>query len=543
MARKCLKCNKRASFNTKGEKTGLYCADHKELGMIDVAQKRCLKCDKQPNYNVRGEKTGLYCADHKEPGMVDVKNKTCLKCDKHPNYNVRGEKKGIFCADHKEPDMVNVVSKTCLNCDKQPNYNVRGEKTGLFCTDHKEPGMINVKAKTCLKCDKQPNYNVRGEKTGLFCTDHKEPGMINVKSKTCLKCDKQPTYNIRGEKTGLFCGDHKELGMINVKAKTCLKCDKQPCYNMKGEEKGIMCSDHKEPGMVDVMNKTCLKCDKRPCYNVRGEKIGILCADHKESGMVDIEHKTCRKCEVRAYYGYAGKHPEFCYEHREINTIRDPRKRCLEPGCKEIAIYGIQTHEHCETHKLQYETNIVERKCQSCGLLGLLDKNNNCETCDPNAFKVIRLAKQNMVRDFLIAHGIPLSREDIDKMIDNGVCGKERPDFRIDCGTHILIIEVDEYQHSGRPCECEQTRMVNVSQSNGMPTIFLRLNPDSYKVKTKEHKMVATSKRLDHLLEWTKYHMQNVPTDFLSVMYLYFDEFEKGDERLETILKMEEVIQ
>ena len=54
-----------------------------------------------------------------------------------------------------------------------------------------------------------------------------------------------------------------------------------------------------------------------------------------------------------------------------------------------------------------------------------------CETCDPNAFKIIRLAKQNNVRDFLLANGIQFTS--IDRMIDGRVCGKERPDFFIEC--------------------------------------------------------------------------------------------------------------
>jgi hypothetical protein len=289
--------------------------------------------------------------------------------------------------------------------------------------------------------------------------------------------------------------------------------------------------------MINIMDRTCEKCDRLPVFNIKGTKTPRFCAEHKEPHMVDIKNRTCEKCNRRAIYGYAGKTVTFCYEHREINTIKFPRKRCLESTCKEIAIYGIRTHEHCELHKNMYEINIVERKCKSCGLLGLLDKNEHCETCDPNAFKIIQLAKQNMVRDFLLASEIQL--EEIDKIIDNGVCGKERPDFRIDCDTHILIIEVDEHQHSERPCECEQTRMVNISQSNGMPTIFIRFNPDPYKVKKKGQKMVGTSKRLEHLLEWIKYYKSHQPTDFLSVMYLYFNGFEKGNESLQTILKME----
>jgi hypothetical protein len=180
---------------------------------------------------------------------------------------------------------------------------------------------------------------------------------------------------------------------------------------------------------------------------------------------------------------------------------------------------------------------MLEQRCNSCTLLTIVDSAGRCETCDPAAFKRIRLAKQNMVRDFLLAHGVTF--ESIDRAVDGGVCGKERPDFYIDCGTHILIIEVDEHQHAGRPCECEQTRMVNISQSNGMKTIFLRWNPDKYRT-CKGTKMDTTVRRLDVLLEYIKHHKTIPPPDFLNVIYLYFDDFVYGDAKVETIIAMEE---
>lgn len=59
--------------------------------------------------------------------------------------------------------------------------------------------------------------------------------------------------------------------------------------------------------------------------------------------------------------------------------------------------------------------------------------------------------------------------------------GRERPDFVWDCKTHMVILEVDEYQHSSRNCECEQTRMANITSSFGMPCLWIRYNPDEYK--------------------------------------------------------------
>ncbi|KAI9101298.1 hypothetical protein DFS34DRAFT_648176 [Phlyctochytrium arcticum] len=45
----------------------------------------------------------------------------------------------------------------------------------------------------------------------------------------------------------------------------------------------------------------------------------------------------------------------------------------------------------------------------------------------------------------------------------------------------MLVVEVDEDQHSSSACECEPTRMVNISQSFGMATVFLGWNPGEYR--------------------------------------------------------------
>jgi hypothetical protein len=142
--------------------------------------------------------------------------------------------------------------------------------------------------------------------------------------------------------------------------------------------------------------------------------------------------------------------------------------------------------------------------------------------------------KQNLVIDNLKLHGFKPAI--CDRMIDGGACGLEKPDCFFDCGTFGIILEIDEHQHRNRDCLCEQTRMVNVSQSIGMPVIFLRFNPDEYKVKNGYVKE-SMSDRLETLREWIKYY-QNQPSlpYFLSVKYLFFNDYDKTDGSLTCIL-------
>ena len=46
-------------------------------------------CDKRASFNQKGERTPLFCTAHKKEGMVDVINKTCVDC------NVRPQKKSL----------------------------------------------------------------------------------------------------------------------------------------------------------------------------------------------------------------------------------------------------------------------------------------------------------------------------------------------------------------------------------------------------------------------------------------------------------------
>ncbi|KAI9004794.1 hypothetical protein BC832DRAFT_540183 [Gaertneriomyces semiglobifer] len=293
-------------------------------------------------------------------------------------------------------------------------------------------------------------------------------------------------HNAPGETGRRFCAQHWAAGMVDP-VKICEHdgCGKHPNFHFPGKlrpgfaqrnddpgmSKRSFCSDHKEPGMVDLIPVNV--CQAEGCmvlasFNLPGEIKPVYCKVHKEPAMVEVIKKRCERsgCDVTATYGYPGQPVRFCWSHREPKTIAKPRKRCEESRCSELPIDGMTEREHCAQHKSPDAVNILGHPCVSCGLLGILDSNGHCETCDPDMFKRMRLAKQNVVKDFLKANNVDAV---VDRIIDAGDCGRERPDFWIDCGTHILVMEVDEHQHSGRACECEQTKMVNIIPPTARP--------------------------------------------------------------------------
>ena len=114
-----------------------------------------------------------------------------------------------------------------------------------------------------------------------------------------------------------------------------------------------------------------------------------------------------------------------------------------------------------------------------------------------------------------------------DMILDRGECLRYRPDFVFDAGTHFVVLEVDENQHMSYACECEQQRMVNISQAIGMPTAFVRYNPDVYKPKPGSTAATARE-REDTLCAWLSHMLKpeaNPATrgGFCDVLYLFYD--------------------
>jgi hypothetical protein len=96
----------------------------------------------------------------------------------------------------------------------------------------------------------------------------------------------------------------------------------------------------------------------------------------------------------------------------------------------------------------------------------------------PKKFKI----KENHVREYL--------KEEITMIFDRKVedgCSLRRPDVRVDFGTHTVIVECDENQHTGYSCETK--RMMEIFQDCGSrPIVFLRFNPDAYEEGGKKYK-------------------------------------------------------
>jgi hypothetical protein len=339
-------------------------------------------------------------------------------------------------------------------CKIRPLYNNKGETKALYCSAHKKEEMVDVINKKCIECNKQPAYNNEGDKKALYCSQHKKEGMVNVRSKTCLECEKIPIFNNEGETKGAYCTTHKKEGMIDVKNNTCLECNKLPIFNKECETKGLYCATHKKEGMIDVKNKTCIHpdCKVLPVFNNKSETKGLYCATHKKEGMLDVRHKTCLECNVRPVFNNESETKGlYCVTHKKEGMVDMKTKTCKSEWCL---------------------TQVREKY------------DDYCLFCYINLFPDKPVSRNYKTKEYAVVEHVKNKFHNYNWIIDkiiNGGCSKRRPDLLLDLLYQIVIVEIDENQHTDYDCSCQNKRIMELSQDLGhRPIVFIRFNPDDY---------------------------------------------------------------
>jgi len=214
--------------------------------------------------------------------------------------------------------------------------------------------------------------------------------------------------------------------------------------------------------------------------------------------------------------------------------ITSPTKPCQTTSCKQLGTHESNGTRFCEEHKPANAENLGIATCISCGLDDILT-NGKCITCDPTIQKIRQHAKENRIKDILIAAGFKFIH---DKMLEGPSCGRERPDFQLDCGSHFVYIEVDEHQHQSYACECEQTRMINLVEVRGIPVRWIRYNPDYYE-PTKGQRYVKQEQREKKLIEYVTYAINHTPQEdgvISNVLYLFYDDYDTTKQTWHTLL-------
>jgi len=408
------------------------------------------------------------------------------------------------------------------DCNIQPTFNKEGEKKALYCSAHKMEGMVDVISKTCLECNKRPAFNTQGEKKALYCSAHKMEGMVDVKNKTCIHegCNKHPIFNINGETKALYCSAHKMEGMVNVITKTCIHegCKKHPTFNINGETKTLYCSAHKIEGMVDVKHKTCIHegCKKQPAFNINGKTKALYCSAHKMEGMVNVISKTC-----------------------------------IHEGCNKRPLFNINGETktlYCSAHKMEGMVNVISKTCKSvwCSTHSTEKYDGYCLYCYTNLFPDKPIYRNYKTKEYAVVEYIKNKFTNLnwiaDKIVSGG-CSKRRPDLVLDMLYQIIIVEIDENQHTNYDCSCENKRLMELSQDFAhRPIVFIRFNPDDYEKDgtnitscwsidkrgmcvVKKSKISEWTERLNALEEHINYWInpENITNKTIETIQLFYD--------------------
>lgn len=230
-------------------------------------------------------------------------------------------------------------------------------------------------------------------------------------------------------------------------------------------------------------------------------------------------------CNVLPCFGYPGVKKTTCVKHKKAGMMIHPTRKC--EVCKEQAYYGLRyIPTHCAAHKSDNHIYLVYVHCKRCNICDIADEQQLCVDCSPTLKKCKRSLQQKHVEQALLAASLE-GHIPTPTAIDSAVCKNAgcrlRPDITFDATTHVVVIEVDEYQH--RYYENESVRMLKLAEAFQKPVIFIRYNPDTFKGKWKT---LTERARLDELIRCLKDCLTTTTEYNRSAMYLFYDGTKEG---------------
>ena len=168
--------------------------------------------------------------------------------------------------------------------------------------------------------------------------------------------------------------------------------------------------------------------------------------------MVNVKSKTCLECKKQPNYNNYGK---------------------------TMALY-------CVTHKTDGMVDVKHDTCKTylCSTRVNEKYDGYCLFCYMNLFPDKPVSRNYKTKEYAVVEHVktrfPNHRWIADKIVSGG-CSKRRPDLLLDLSYQVVIVEVDENQHTEYDCSCQNKRIMELSQDLGhRPIVFIRFNPDDY---------------------------------------------------------------
>lgn len=270
-------------------------------------------------------------------------------------------------------------------------------------------------------------------------------------------------------------------------------------------------------------------------------------------------HNPDNKCNTKECIRFAIKDNNMCAKclhpdndkYPTVGIEREQGKIYFVPKVGIRYYDGKKFRKLCKTDNCEIQAREKSEYCCKCGAGG-----RKCSNCDMNSanpkyyplccicwyhkngippknYKVKQSHFHEVMKDIL---GKDIKyRYDLE--IDGG-CSKRRPDWFVDMITHTIIIECDEYQHKDRNQECEVTRMNELFTDCGdRPIVFIRFNPDSYKIADKKYRSCfyhndkkslcrnksEFTRRTKIIDERLTHHITTIPDKLFTIEKLFYD--------------------
>lgn len=223
----------------------------------------------------------------------------------------------------------------------------------------------------------------------------------------------------------------------------------------------------------------------------------------------------------------------------------------------ENCIYKCKTSENLKRHMKTHNIGVVWHKCNIENCTEKFKETGNltrhkelihdigkheCEICYNNRNSSIDHEEQKICRDCYKKLTGFTSRvekvwsEYIDKNFGTeflsssdknlkslGGCQLYRPDKLYISDTFVLMLECDEHQHRGIDYLCDEKRISEIYDEDGIcgkKMIVIRWNPDKYNKTTMKKRNI----RLKEIVTLMKKVIESPPDDMIFVYYMYYDD-------------------
>ena len=361
------------------------------------------------------------------------------------------------------------------------------------------------------------------------CIEHKLAAFVHLGREQCQhkSCETIPSFGPIGAKKALACKKHSQKDWIHLKKSYCHEkgCKTVASFGVAVGDP-LSCTKHRLPNYKNVVSPTCFfeGCMKVP--NFGPDKKAVACKSHSQLGWKDVGAKMCQHpgCESRSWYGLLKGKPVYCRKHRSSNMYVVTRQPCRHEGCLITPTFGIEAYKPlvCSLHNTEGWGCVMSRTCFETGCDVQVGMDFiYCANHDTTQKRNTRVRENQIANLLRESASIPWSSWN--REIQNGrACdGIYRPDFFYDLDTHILVVEVDEMQHSSY--DCDRSRMVDIHNAcGGAPVTFVRYNPDGFKLAGK--KLSAdTATRHELLLREVEKGLAGKVEHHLTVVKLFFD--------------------